>query len=129
MSEEAIQNAARFHVAQLGGALWRNNSGALRDLSGRLVRFGLGNDSPKLNAVWKSSDLIGILPVTVTPDMVGQTIGVFLAVDAKDAKTWRGVPKSDREVAQANFFSTVQKFGGIGGFVATIEDLERLVRR
>lgn len=129
MSEEAVQNAIRLRVAQLGGAIWRNNSGALKDETGRQVRFGLGNDSARLNAVWKSSDLIGIMPVTVTADMVGQRIGIFFAVDAKDPVKWRGMPQSARELAQENFFATVRKFGGIGGFAASVEDLERLAIR
>lgn len=129
MSEEAVQNALRLRAAELGGALWRNNSGALPDKTGRIVRFGLGNDSAKLNKVWKSADLVGIVPVVITPNMVGQTLGVFLAIDAKDPATWRGVPKSEHELAQENFFATVRRYGGIGGFAASTADMERLVRR
>jgi hypothetical protein len=127
--EDAVQNALRMQMALFyGGALWRNNSGALPDKTGRIVRFGLGNDSAKLNAVWKSADLIGILPVTVTAEMVGQRLGLFVAVDAKDPSAWRGGPKSDRELAQENFFINVRQLGGIGGFATSTHDLERLLK-
>jgi hypothetical protein len=129
MAESTAQNAVRWAAAQAGVALWRNNSGALPDPDGRMVRFGLGNDSARLNKLWKSSDLIGILPVTIQPHHVGRTFGIFAAVEMKDPATWRGEPKSDREKAQAAFIATVQQYGGVGGFVTSPEELERLVQQ
>lgn len=127
MTEQGDQNRVRLWAAEQGFPLWRNNSGALKDQRGQMVRFGLGNDSARLNAVWKSSDLIGILPVTIRPEHVGRLAGIFTAIEMKDAATWRGVAKTDREKAQAQFIGTVQQFGGVGGFVTSPEELERLV--
>lgn len=127
--EEKVQNALRMQMALFhGGSLWRNNSGALPDSTGRIVRFGLGNDSAKLNKVWKSSDLVGILPVTVTPEMVGRTFGLFVAVDAKSPDAWKGGPRTEHELAQENFFINVRQLGGIGGFATSTYDLERLLK-
>lgn len=127
--EDAVQNKLRLQMALFhGGSLWRNNSGALPDKTGRIVRFGLGNDSAKLNAVWKSSDLIGILPVTVTPEMVGLRLGIFVAVDAKSPDAWKGGPRTAHELAQENFFINVRQLGGIGGFATSTHDLERLLK-
>lgn len=116
MSEAALQAKLRLEAAQRGAALWRNNSGACLDQNGRMIRYGLGNDSKKLNNVWKSADLIGITPTVVTPDMVGQTLGVFTAIEVK-APGWK-FTGSDREQAQQRFLTDVTGLGGIGRFVA-----------
>ena len=114
MSESEVQAKLRLAAAKRGAALWRNNSGACRDETGRLIRYGLGNDSAKLNAVWKSSDLIGITPVRITPDMIGRAIGVFTAVEVKrEDWVWRATP---REKAQNQFLKDVARRGGIGLF-------------
>ena len=65
---QEIQIAARYE----GCTLFRNNSGACVDATGRLVRYGLGNISKKHSDKFKSADLIGITKVIITPDMVGK---------------------------------------------------------
>jgi hypothetical protein len=98
----------------------------MTDQTGRLIRFGLGNESPALNARWKSSDLIGILPVLVQPSHVGKTLGVFLAVETKKPG-WRLTPGDKRGQAQAAFLQSVRGFGGVGGFCCTAEDFAKLL--
>lgn len=80
-----------------------------------MIRYGLGNDSAKLNKSFKSSDLIGIWPVTVTPEMVGQTLGVFFAVEVK-APGWKFRQSDKRAVAQQNFLTWVSRHGGVAMF-------------
>lgn len=120
-SEAAVQSDLRIAGARKGVALWRNNSGALPDATGRFVRFGLGNDSERVNEEFKSSDLIGIWPQIITAPMVGQIIGRFLAVEVKEPG-WRK-PSSKREIAQANFLGHVQALGGIGLFAQDVKDV------
>jgi len=116
VSEGNVQARIRLAAAKAGCAmLWRNNSGALVDANGRLVRFGLGNDSQAVNAMHKSSDLIGITSVVVTADMVGQRIGVFTAIEVKEP-TWRGVAGDERAVAQDRWMQLVRQWGGRAGF-------------
>lgn len=121
VSESAIQASLRIEAPRLGNSLWRNNNGALPDETGRIVRYGLANDSKKLNEVWKSSDLIGITPVT----WAGRTFGVFTAVEVKPAG-WTS-PKNDRERAQANFHTSVEALGGIALFAQSIDDYRKRI--
>ena len=120
MSEAAIQQRIRLLSAQHGTPLLRNNSGASLNERGQMVRYGLGNDSEKLNKHFKSSDLIGIWPIVVTPDMVGRTLGLFFAVEVK-APGWKFRDSDKRAVAQQNFGEWVRRHGGIFTF-ATHED-------
>ena len=119
-TEATVQDAAQLEIQELGGVLWRNNIGVDRS-SVRPVRYGLCNDSKQLNAVCKSSDLIGIVPVVVTADMVGKTLGVFVAVEAKKPGWTMGSDK--HTVAQGNFIIEVIKKGGIGCFVNSVGGL------
>lgn len=124
-SEAAIQSQVRLEATKKGARLWRNNLGAgyllpndpngsLRELKGNYVRFGLCNDSERLNKRLKSSDLIGIKPVVITPQMIGKTIGQFLAREVKPASwKFRGTV---RENAQLNFITIVQSLGGDAAF-------------
>ena len=66
-AETAIQNALRIAASRLGWRLFRNNVGA----------FWTGSEAVRM------ADLIGWRPVTITPDMVGQTIAQFVSVEAK----------------------------------------------
>jgi hypothetical protein len=106
--------------------MWRNQSGACYDETGRLIRYGLANDSAQLNKRIKSSDLIGITPVVITQQMVGQTMGVFTAVEVKHPGWTR--PTNDRERAQEAFIRLVTEKGGLGGFAASVEDFWRIIR-
>jgi hypothetical protein len=114
-SEAAAQAQLRVDAPKMGAALWRNNRGACEMSPGRWVRFGLGNDSDKLDKVFKSSDLIGITPVTVRPEHVGRTIGVFTAVEVKHPGWTK--PENDRDRAQEAFLVSVCQHGGLGMFV------------
>lgn len=106
LSEAAVQNNIRLEAARTGRILWRNTVGG--DDKG--LRWGLANDSPAVNKLLKSSDLIGIDPVLITPAHVGQVIGQFLAVEVKEAD-WKftGV---GRETPQFNFLKLVRSKGG-----------------
>ena len=114
--ESTVQAAIRAEAGRLGVYLWRNNSGVLPNpTTGVPVRFGLGNDSPRLNSVLKSSDLIGW---TAT--------GRIVSIECKPPG-WRG-PSNDRERAQAAWIQLVRDCGGIAGFVSSVEQLRELLR-
>jgi hypothetical protein len=114
MSETDVLAELRLEASRLGLALWRNNSGAARDMHGRLLRFGLGNESAALWKIWKSSDLVGVGPG-----------GRLVAIEAKDwGWTWTG---NAHERAQWSFMQNVMQLGGIAGFCTCAGDLRRML--
>lgn len=98
MSEKAIQSEIMLRI---GGRkdvrLFRNNVGEAKAADGRYIIYGLCPGS---------ADLIGWQTVTVTPDMVGRRVAVFLSVEVKGPK---GVIADD----QQNWLERVQAAGGI----------------
>ena len=108
--EARVQDEARLLASKMGWRLFRNNCGALKDENGRVVRYGIANDSPAMNKRIKSSDLIGIRPVVITPDMVGSTIGQFVAREVKKAG-WK-YKGTEHEEAQLAFGTLVIGLGG-----------------
>ena len=111
LSNEAyVQNKIRLAVGSGDVRLFRNNTGALLDLQGRLVKFGLCKGS---------SDLIGFKSVTITPDMVGQKIAIFSAIEVKD--------KGKATVDQKNFINIVQKAGGFAGVAKNVNDAKKIL--
>lgn len=127
-SEAEVAAEIRLAAGRAGVPLWRNNNGAAYDQTGRLIRFGLGHESAALSARWKSADLVGVLPVTVGPQHVGQTLGLFLAVETKKPG-WALRPSDKRGQAQAAFLRSVRAFGGVGGFCASVDDFSVLTDR
>jgi hypothetical protein len=93
--------------------LWRNNSGKLPDpRTGRWVQFGVASPG--------GSDLIGYRSVTITPDMVGQRVAIFTAIEVKTA-TGRPTP------AQQHFIDHIRAAGGIAAIVRSVAEAERVV--
>ena len=128
MKENPVQTRIRLDAAQNNSELWRNNVGACVDNSGRQIRYGLSNDSKELNDVIKSSDLIGITSIVITPEMVGMTVGVFTAIETKKSD-WVFRLSDARAVAQAKFHDLVRRAGGLAGFARSGEEYRRIVGR
>ena len=111
LSESAIQTNIRLEASRKGIRLWRNNVGVMHDPdTGAYVRYGLANESKQMNAVVKSGDLIGVRPVTITPDHVGSVIGQFVSREVKHG-AWR-YTGTEREVAQLNWINIINSMGG-----------------
>lgn len=102
-SEAAIQALTKIMASKNGNRLWRNNSGVAFDQHGVPVRFGLCNETPQLNKILKSSDLIGI-----TKD------GRFMARECKP-EGWQ-FTGTDHEQAQLNFINVINSLGGDAKF-------------
>ena len=105
-SEHEIQQHIRLACGRGTVRLWRNNTGALVDQQGRFVRFGLCKGS---------SDLIGLRSLEVTPEMVGQRLAQFVALEVK---TVSGTVSTE----QRAFLQLVQQLGGLGAVCRSIEE-------
>lgn len=113
-NEADVQAMVRLEATNLGGRLWRNNVGAGELSDGSFVRWGLANESKKMNALVKSSDLVGAIPRKIQPQHVGQTWAVFTCREVK-APGWR-YAGTDRERAQLRWIELVQSIGGDAAF-------------
>jgi hypothetical protein len=69
-----------------------------------------------------SSDLIGWTTVTVTPEMVGQKLAIFTAIEVK-----KNI-KSVVSAKQLNFLTVIKNAGGIAGLARDPEEAARLVK-
>ncbi|QPN71577.1 VRR-NUC domain-containing protein [Synechococcus sp. CBW1108] len=110
-SEHEIQQRIRLACGRGPVRLWRNNTGALVDQQGRFVRFGLCKGS---------SDLIGLRSVVVTPEMVGQRIAQFVALEIK---TDCGTVSPE----QRAFLQLVQQLGGLGAVCRSIAEAQAVL--
>jgi len=126
--ESEAQALIRADAGALDAPLWRNNSGAFQHSVGRWVRFGLGNDSKQLNDVMKSSDLIGVTPVLIMPNMIGRVVGVFTAIECKPSD-WHLTPGDHRGQAQLNYIELVRRHGGYAGFARSVDEYRRIIGR
>lgn len=96
--------------------LWmRNNVGACQDKTGRVIRYGLLNESKQMNERLKSPDRIGIRRLVITSDMVGSSVGQFVAREIKHA-TWTGRTLSPHEQAQLNCLQLFTGYGADASF-------------
>ncbi len=123
MKEQGIQNEIRNALA--GQALiFRANVGQawtgdkVSKLPGKRVL--IENARPFSTGLPPGfADLFGLVAVTITPDMVGQKLAVFTALEVKSAK---GKPTDN----QSDFLAAVNDNGGRAGVVRTVEDAVRI---
>lgn len=115
MAERDLQTDIRLAVGSRPNVtLFRNNTGM--GWAGEVIRsYNNGNKELKncrplhTGLCTGSSDLIGWTTKVITPDMVGQKVAVFTAVEVK-------LPNGKEREAQLNFVQQVQAAGGIAGF-------------
>jgi len=110
-SEHEIQQRIRLACGRGTVRLWRNNTGALVDQQGRFVRFGLCKGS---------SDLIGLRSLEIMPELVGQRLAQFVALEVKTAQ---GVLSQEQQA----FLRLVQQLGGVGAVCRSVEEAEQLL--
>ena len=108
-SEASITNIVRVEASKKGCRLWRNNVGATKTENG-WIRYGLANESGKMNKYIKSADLIGIKPVVITQEHLGATIGQFISREVK-AASWT-YKNTEHERAQLRWIELITGLGG-----------------
>jgi len=107
MSEKNIQTNIFLAASRNGATIFRNNCGVAVYPDGSRVKYGICNPG--------GSDLIGWQSIKITPDMVGQRMARFVALEVKSTT---GIIKKE----QINFIDNVRKAGGIAGVVRTTDD-------
>ena len=127
MNEAAVQTAIRIRAGELGIPLCRNNSGACVDSTGRMIRYGLANDSAQMSKRIKSGDLIGMLPHKFGEEFDGPS-ALFISVECKRSD-WHADPArfNEREQAQQNWIDFVREHGGVAGFCRSVAEFEQLI--
>lgn len=122
-SEGAVQTRIRLEASAKGLRLWRNNVGAYdaNNPPSPGSRWGLCNDNKEMNALIKSSDLIGVKPLLITQNHVGGIVGQFVAREVK-AANW-SYSGTKREEAQLNFLNLVASMGGDAAFANSVGTL------
>lgn len=112
MSEKLLQSQI---MRELGSRpdvrIFRNQVGTYRLEDGRVITSGLCKGS---------ADLVGWQTVTITQDMVGQQVAVFLSVEIKGPKT-RVTPE------QQNWATFVKKCGGKSVVARSLQDAEKIL--
>lgn len=129
--ESNIFKACQIRASALGARLWRQNSGI--SWAGKATRVEKNGTYPlKIGDViirngyaLRSgfpgiSDGGGYCMVTVTPDMVGQSLPVVLQVETKADG---GVTDEQRK-----FIAHVRSVGGRSGIARSADDVDRIVK-
>ncbi len=96
----------------LGFRLFRNQRYKGFSDKGAWLDCGVGSNG--------GSDLIGYRIITITPDMVGRTVAVFTAIEAK-------VKGGNKRLEQKQFIEAVEKNGGIALFATDIEQVKKYI--
>ena len=122
--ETKIQNRQMLALSQAGCLVWRVETagawvGKVIHKDGQTVTL---NNARMIQAglCTGGSDIIGIRPTVITQDMVGQTVGVFLA---DEVKTKTGRAKKEQLI----FIEAVNKAGGIAGIARSVDDALKLI--
>lgn len=125
MLEAPILHEIRAALLKMPGVqVWRNNTGKLRDHTGRLVTYGLAPGS---------SDLIGIVELR-TPVLgadgkaLGHVIGGYSGIGRFFAFEVKR-PGEKPNAAQLQFLDLVRSFGGAAGWGSSVEQAVEFVER
>lgn len=100
MKETNIVQTIRLGTADIA-VLFRNNTGALKDINGRLVKYGLHVGSPDLVG-WRISD------------------GLFCGIEVKQ-------PGKKPTPEQITFINAVKKSGGLAGVATDLEEARKII--
>lgn len=125
MSEASIQNRILLALSEAGATVFRQNTGM--GYVGEVTRLRDGsvlikNPRPLHAGLCKgSSDIIGMVPVVVTDEMVGQTLARFVAVEVKDA---RGRPSPE----QTRFIDHALAQGAAAGVARSTDDALSIIK-
>jgi hypothetical protein len=118
MKEQGIQNQILTAMGRKGAYALRINSGTF--WGGKMVKHDgkylvLENPTKIQGAIAGTSDIVGCKPITITPEMVGNKIGRFVAIEVKK-------PGENAKDHQAKYLSVMKSMGAIVGVARSPED-------
>lgn len=115
MSERNIKAAIRLALCAGDTRLFNNPVGVAiyPDGAGGASRVPYG-------LVPGASDLVGWHSVTITPQMVGQRVAIFAAVETK-------APRGHKRAAQRQFIDAVLQAGGRAGFARSVDEAVKII--
>ncbi len=125
MSEHKIQNEGRNALAQPGIFCTRTNVGT--GWTGKITKLKDGRiliDEPRpFNTGLPTgfSDTFGVHTMTITPDMVGQQVGVAFFVEYKQ-------PGKKPTAPQANFLAAMRRLGARAGVATSADEAVTIAR-
>ena len=125
-SESAVSQHAQYALTGFGGLAMRNNVGVAIDQTGRHIRYGLMNESSKINKEYKSSDLIDCVPIVSQPHHVGRVFGLFVALETKESN-WKLLPSDKHGAAQQAFMNLIRQRGGAADFITNAEQVKQIL--
>jgi hypothetical protein len=108
VSEGGIMRDCMLRASALGMRLLRYQVGTFQTLDGRPVKIGVPG----------VSDCIGWRPLTITQDMVGQTVAQFMACEVK-TKKGRATDQ------QKHFLALVEQSGGVAFVARSADDVAK----
>lgn len=123
-AEQHLRKAVLTAISGLGARLFRVNTGLAwagkAEVHGTTV-FIRDAYPVRMGLVEGGSDLVGWTPVVVTPDMVGERVAVFTAIELKVGKT---ATTEDQD----RFLARVAEAGGAATVARSVGDAVDLVR-
>ncbi len=125
MREHELQNRIRAEISKYG-TFFRSNVGSAWT-GDEIIKLGGGGVLiPKARPFNTGlpqgfSDIIGVVPVFITHDMVGRTLGVFTSIEVK-------TPAGRVTAEQEQFLSVMSGRGALAGVARSVEDAVRIVQ-
>lgn len=110
--ESVIQSEIMLALSEAGVLVWRQHVGTFRPIHGGApIKIGLTG----------MADIGAIVPVAITPDLVGQTLGVAVQLEVKTAT-------GKQADAQRCWQAAVEYRGARYGVVRSAEDALGIIR-
>lgn len=122
--ESDIQNRILIELSKQGTVAFRINAGSFwagEIMSNKDNMLLMKNPRKIQGAPEGTSDIIGVTTVTVTPEMVGQRVGVFTAIEVKK-------PGENPKAHQKNFLKNMRDRGAIAGVARSPEDAVMILK-
>ena len=112
--ETAIQNEILLALSEAGALAWRVHVGKFRALNNPAQVISVGTPG--------QADVMAVVPVVITPDMVGQVIGVALAVEVK-------TETGTQQKAQKLWEHALKRRGGVYTIARSADQVGRILDR